>query len=72
MHPVRSSAGELLTVVPVPKGTTLLIDISAANRSKLTWGEDAREWKPQRWLISDPVAKARLPGAFSAMFVTIT
>lgn len=34
----------------IPKGTTLILSILAANLDKGIWGEDARKWKPDRWL----------------------
>lgn len=34
----------------VPKGTVIYIPIAIANTYKGTWGEDAEEWKPERWL----------------------
>jgi cytochrome P450 len=51
----------------IPKGTIVFVGISAANRSNSIWGSNAHEWIPERWLTSDPVAKTRLPGAFSSM-----
>ncbi|KIL66765.1 hypothetical protein M378DRAFT_160252 [Amanita muscaria Koide BX008] len=34
----------------VPKGTVIYIPIAIVNTDKGTWGEDAEEWKPSRWL----------------------
>ncbi|KAM6504223.1 Cytochrome P450 [Amanita muscaria] len=34
----------------VPKGTVIYIPIAVVNTDKGTWGEDAEEWKPSRWL----------------------
>lgn len=33
----------------VPKGSILVVNIYSANRSKETYGEDAEEFKPERW-----------------------
>lgn len=57
----------MITEIPCPKGTVIWVGISTANRSKNIWGQDAREWKPDRWLTADPVAKAKLPGVFASM-----
>jgi cytochrome P450 len=35
--------------IPVPKGTSIYISISAVNRNTQIWGEDALEFKPERW-----------------------
>ncbi|KAH9043435.1 cytochrome P450, partial [Lactarius hengduanensis] len=48
--PVLSSTGEEVTSVVVPEGTTVIISILAANHNKAVWGDDASEWRPERWL----------------------
>ncbi|KAH9003045.1 cytochrome P450 [Lactarius hatsudake] len=48
--PVLSSTGEEVTSVVVPEGTTVIISILAANHDKAVWGDDASEWRPERWL----------------------
>ena len=35
--------------VRVPKGTMFLVPNYCQGRSKALWGEDAEEWKPERW-----------------------
>ena len=39
----------------------------ALNRSKAIWGEDAEEWKPERWLspLPESVAEAKVPRIYS-------
>ena len=53
-----------MTEVAVPKGTTVAIGIRSTNRYKVVWGEDANEWKPERW--SGPLpghdAETQIPG----------
>lgn len=53
--------------ISVPKGTTILISILSGNRNKDLWGEDALEWKPERWLspLPNSVTEARIPGVYS-------
>ena len=36
------------------------------------WGEDALEWKPERWLAPLPstVADAKIPGVYSNLYVS--
>jgi cytochrome P450 len=59
--------GRELTEIYVPKDTAIIIGIQACNRNKSIWGEDALEWKPERWLnkLPDSVAAARVPGVYS-------
>ena len=51
-RPILSRYGEPLDKVAIPKGTTLIISILNANLDKKIWGEDAREWRPERWLAA--------------------
>ncbi|KLO13664.1 cytochrome P450 [Schizopora paradoxa] len=73
-HPMKLvGSKEEVTSLPLKKGTKVIISILNANRSKEIWGEDAAEWKPERWLnpLPDSVAKAKLPGVFSNMMTFV-
>ncbi|KAG2345548.1 cytochrome P450 [Suillus weaverae] len=71
--PVRSASGEEIDTVRVAKNQRLLISIIAANHNQAVWGEDASEWKPDRWLKSSqgvtPGDKdaVRYSGVYSSM-----
>jgi cytochrome P450 len=39
--------------VRIPAGTLVQVQLWALNRSKNLWGEDAREFNPDRWLVGD-------------------
>ena len=70
MYPIKSADGKAdIREVPVKKGTEIVISIYNANRSKAVWGEDADEWKPERWIGKSPdeVSKTKLPGVYSSM-----
>jgi len=54
--PVRSSSGAEISAIAMPEGSYVAISILAANRNRDLWGEDANEWKPERWLSSPGVA----------------
>ncbi|KAI0293337.1 cytochrome P450 [Multifurca ochricompacta] len=59
-YPILSATtGEKVNSVVVPEGTTVIISILAANHNKTVWGEDASEWRPERWL-SDSGERVRL------------
>lgn len=49
-RPIKSVSGEMLSEIVIPKGTNLIISLLAANHNKDLWGEDASEWRPERWL----------------------
>lgn len=71
--PVRSASGEKIDAVHVAKNQRLVISIIAANHNQAVWGEDASEWKPDRWLKSSegvtPGEKdgVKYPGVYSSM-----
>lgn len=70
MFPMKSADGKSeIREIPIKKNTNVIISILSANRNKAVWGEDAEEWKPERWLGKSPdeVAKVRLPGVYSSM-----
>ncbi|KAK7682246.1 hypothetical protein QCA50_014833 [Cerrena zonata] len=66
-EPVIGVNGAVMREILVPKGTTLYIAIRASNLDKRIWGEDALEFKPERWLTPLPttVTEARIPGVYS-------
>ena len=61
----------MINQVPVPKDTTVIIGLLASNQNKRLWGEDAQEWKPERWLSSLPenLTEAKIPGVYSNLYV---
>ncbi|KAH9850326.1 cytochrome P450 [Lenzites betulinus] len=67
MTPIRGIDGKLITEIAVPKGTFLVLNLKACDTMEALWGDDAREWKPERWLAPLPheVEDARIPGVYS-------
>ncbi|KAG8680266.1 cytochrome P450-dit2 [Ceratobasidium sp. 423] len=68
-YPARSKDGKTpITNIHITKGTTLHVSLGAANRDERTWGDDAREFKPDRWLEPLPtsVLSSRMPGIYSS------
>jgi cytochrome P450 len=43
----------------VPKDVTVGMDIWAVHYSKQAWGQDAAEWRPERWLQGRTVHSAK-------------
>ena len=66
-QPVRGKDGRMMSEIVVPRGTVVLGHFQASNSSRELWGEDAAEWKPDRWLAPLPAAvdDAHLPGVYS-------
>ena len=66
-EPIVGRDGTMISEIPVPKDTTVIVGIRACNRNKTIWGDDALEWKPERWLqgLPDSVGKAHVPGIYA-------
>ncbi|KAN0097962.1 Cytochrome P450 [Tylopilus felleus] len=52
-EPVRTKSGELVENLFIAKGTIIGIPFASVNRSAIRWGEDAKVFKPSRWLEDD-------------------
>ena len=66
-EPIRGLDGTMVREIPIPKDTTVIVGLLSSNRNKAIWGEDAMEWKPERWLSPLPgsVTDAKIPGVYS-------
>ncbi|KAI0828713.1 cytochrome P450 [Trametes gibbosa] len=71
--PLRGVDGTLLRELAVPKDTVVLVGIMGSNMNKHTWGADAWEWRPERWLAPPPpaLAEAHVPGVYSNLMTFI-
>ena len=71
-QPLTCVDGTTTTSLTVPKETKVIIAIYSSNRNKAIWGEDAEEWKPERWLASLPesVSEAKVPGIYSNLYAS--
>jgi len=67
--PVRGRDGSMITEIALPRDSNLIISVLSLNRNKALWGEDAYEWKPDRWLKPLPfaVTESKIPGVYSNM-----
>ena len=73
-EPVRGRDGTMIYEVPIPKDTSVFVGIYSSNTRKALWGEDAYEWKPERWLsrLPDAVMDAKIPGVYSNLCATFS
>ncbi|PCH43025.1 cytochrome P450 [Wolfiporia cocos MD-104 SS10] len=62
--PYTDVHGQVHDNIRLKKDTTVFIPILAMNRSKAIWGEDASEFKPERWQ-SIPEAAQSVPGVWA-------
>jgi len=51
--PLKSKNGEIITSIPVSKGQRCFLGVSVYNLLKSVWGEDADQWRPERFLEND-------------------
>ncbi|KAG6902666.1 hypothetical protein C0995_013358 [Termitomyces sp. Mi166 len=65
-HPVTDRKGVVHDSIKVMKGQMLFVPILAINRDKAIWGEDAAEFRPERW-ERVPEAAASVPGVWGNM-----
>lgn len=69
--PLTLRNGTSTTSIHVPKGTAIMVGIYSSNRNKAIWGDDACEWKPERWFegkLPDSVTDAKIPGVYSNLW----
>ncbi|KAE9394005.1 cytochrome P450 [Gymnopus androsaceus JB14] len=71
--PIAGLDGTEMHEIDIPRGTIILVSILNANRNPELWGEDANEWKPERWLspLPDALVEARVPGIYSHLMTFI-
>ncbi|KAF9532505.1 cytochrome P450 [Crepidotus variabilis] len=64
--PATGLDGQPMHEVLVPKGTNIIISVFNCNRNPAIWGQDADEFKPNRWNdLPEFVTDARIPGVYS-------
>ena len=66
-QPVRGRDGKLITEIPLAKDTAVFVGVMSSNTNRALWGDDAYEWKPERWLspLPEAVLDAKIPGVYS-------
>ncbi|KAJ8463981.1 hypothetical protein ONZ45_g17392 [Pleurotus djamor] len=65
-HPVTDKLGNVHHSITVHKGQLLFVPILPMNRMKSIWGEDALEFKPERW-EAVPEGATAIPGIWGNM-----
>ncbi|KAI0317187.1 cytochrome P450 [Amylostereum chailletii] len=66
-QPIKGTDGKDYNELLVPNGTTIVINIRGVNYDPDIWGQDAHEWKPERWLspLPESVSNANIPGVYA-------
>ncbi|KAH9808915.1 cytochrome P450 monooxygenase [Melampsora americana] len=63
--PVKLRNGEIVNSIPIQKGQTILIPVSAYNRSKAVFGPTADQFDPERWLSKNYMREEEEDPGFS-------
>ncbi|KAJ7150741.1 cytochrome P450 [Mycena filopes] len=66
-EPVVDRKGRVHSSIPVPKGQKVHIPIRALNIDKALWGQDADEFKPERW-DKLPETVSAIPSLYNHLF----
>ncbi|KAL5482385.1 hypothetical protein ACEPAI_8979 [Sanghuangporus weigelae] len=69
LWPIKSADGKSeIKQIPIKNNTNVIISVIGANTNKRVWGDDAEEWKPERWMqpLPESATKVRLPGIYSS------
>ncbi|KAF8499477.1 cytochrome P450 [Hysterangium stoloniferum] len=53
--PVKTESGRLISSITISRGQRVFISFIAYHRLKAIWGEDADQWRPERFLEDDIV-----------------
>ena len=71
---MRGRDGREITELVAKRGTPVLVHYQASNVDRSVWGEDALEWKSERWLAPLPSAleEARIPGVYAHLWVFLS
>jgi len=66
-QPVYGAGGKPIYELPISKGTEIFMGVLGSNTNRELWGEDALEWKPERWLspLPDALMEAPIPGVYN-------
>ena len=49
-EPVHTKSGELVDRLTIAKDTLVTVSMESMNRSTAMWGQDAKTFRPSRWL----------------------
>nr|BED42948.1 cytochrome P450 monooxygenase [Trametes versicolor] len=69
-EPMTDRYGKVHHEIRIAKGNKVILPILAANRSKEIWGEDALEFKPERWMQPTKMTST-LPGVWGHLLTFI-
>ncbi|KAI0247110.1 cytochrome P450 [Lactifluus subvellereus] len=65
--PIHDANGRSIHEIFIPGDTNIFLHVYNLNRDPSIWGDDATEWKPERWLspLPETVAEANIQGVYA-------
>jgi len=65
--PIHDDNGHKVYEIAIPKDTNVFLHIWNLDRDPTIWGDDATEWKPERWLapLPETVEAAKIQGVYA-------
>ncbi|KZT24183.1 cytochrome P450 [Neolentinus lepideus HHB14362 ss-1] len=68
--PITTLSGKTLSSIPVLKGTTVIMSVHGVNRDKAIWGDDADEFRVERWEEKErEERRAKVPSVWGSLRV---
>ncbi|CAE6344473.1 unnamed protein product [Rhizoctonia solani] len=67
--PIRAQDGTSITEMPIKAGQVIHIPITSLNHAKSVWGEDADEFRPDRWLDPERLEHTNKSFGWNGMLV---
>ena len=71
-QPCTGRNGEQIQAIHVTRGQAVMIGISSFNRTKTIFGEDAHEFRPERWLEKEIDDGLQLAKGFTTLSPLLT
>ncbi|KAF9484969.1 cytochrome P450 [Pholiota conissans] len=68
--PIMGRNGKMVNGIWIKKGQSIILPIKTINRDKSIWGEDAKEFRPDRW-EKIPEGAASIPGIWGNLMTFI-
>ncbi|KAJ7054219.1 cytochrome P450 [Mycena amicta] len=66
-QPIITTTGELITHIPIQKGQYVYVAIGSYHRLSSIWGDDAREFRPSRWLQAEQPCRGTALGPYASL-----
>ncbi|KAI0308632.1 cytochrome P450 [Amylostereum chailletii] len=73
--PILGTDNRPHTTLAIPNRTGFVLNVLGVNRDPDIWGDDADEWKPERWRtgpLPESVGRARVPGVYANQMTFIS